>query len=325
MGFTGEGEITVIMKKVLVTGGSGFIGAAIVKRLLQLGHDVTILDDNSRGSIDRLKEVKDEFKFFEGSITDKEAVKSACKQIDSVVHLAYINGTRNFYERPGDVLDVGIRGILNLSDSMSDYEIPELILASSSEVYQQPSVIPTPENVSMVVPELENPRYSYGLGKIVQEFYSFHAMSFLEKLIIFRPHNIYGPNMGSLHVIPQLIEKCYQAKKTGEALMIEGDGLQTRSFCYIDDFVDAFDLIYTKGLHKNVYNIGTSDEINIGELAQKVARLTGYEGRIKTSIGPSGGALRRLPNIEKIVRLGFVPKTSLEDGLSMCIREKYEV
>jgi nucleoside-diphosphate-sugar epimerase len=215
--------------------------------------------------------------------------------------------------------------MLNLADAMFENKISELVLASSSEVYQQPDVIPTPEKVSMVVPELENPRYSYGLGKIVQEFYSFHAMKHLERLIIFRPHNIYGPNMGSLHVVPQLIEKCKQSMETAGTLLIEGDGLQTRSFCFINDFVDAFELIYMKGQHKNVYNIGTSDEINIKELAQKIAQLTGHRGSIETSTGPNGGTSRRLPDIKKITQLGFIPKISLEEGLSICLKENNEV
>jgi len=321
MGFFRQNKGDSRMRKILVTGGSGFIGSAIVKRLLGLEYEITILDDNSRGSLERLKDVKGKFKFVRGSIADKEAVRTACANVDSVIHLAYINGTKNFYERPGEVLDVGIRGILNLSDAMSEFKVPELILASSSEVYQQPSLIPTPENVPMIVPDLDNPRYSYGLGKIVQEFYGYHAMTYLKRFVIFRPHNIYGPNMGNLHVVPQLIEKCKIAKVAGGHLKIEGDGLQTRSFCYIDDFVDAFELILNQGEHKNVYNVGTSEEVSINELAELTSKLMNFRGDIQTSIGPSGGTSRRLPNIEKISRLGFVQKYSLKAGLELCIKE----
>ena len=309
------------MKRVLVTGGSGFIGSAIVNKLLALGCEVTILDDNSRGSLDRLKNINNEFKFIDGSILDKDALRLACTDVDSVVHLAYINGTKNFYERPGDVLDVGIRGILNLSDVMSEFDIPELILASSSEVYQQPSVIPTPESIPMIVPDLENPRYSYGLGKIVQEFYGYHAMKNLKRFVIFRPHNIYGPNMGNLHVVPQLIEKCKIAIDSGGDLEIEGDGTQTRSFCFIDDFVAAFEIIFELGKHRNVYNIGTLEEVSIIDLAKQISNLMGFRGGIKTSRGPTGGTSRRLPDISKIVNLGFDRKVSLESGLKICIKE----
>ena len=321
MGLSRESEGYVKMKRVLVTGGSGFIGSAIVNKLLTLGCEVTILDDNSRGSLERLKKIKNEFKFIDGSILDKDALRLACTDVDSVVHLAYINGTKNFYERPGDVLDVGIRGILNLSDVMSEFHIPELILASSSEVYQQPSVIPTPESIPMIVPDLENPRYSYGLGKIVQEFYGYHAMKELKRFVIFRPHNIYGPNMGNLHVVPQLIEKCKMAIDSGSSLEIEGDGTQTRSFCFIDDFVAAFEIIFELGKHRNVYNIGTLEEVSIIDLAKLISKLMGFRGEIKTSSGPIGGTSRRLPDISKIVNLGFDKKVSLESGLQVCIKE----
>jgi nucleoside-diphosphate-sugar epimerase len=319
LGIIRESEKNRQMKKVLVTGGSGFIGSAIVKRLLLLGCKVTVLDDNSRGSFTRLQDVMDQINFVVGSIEDIESVRLACEGNDLVVHLAYINGTKNFYDRPGDVLNVGIRGMLNLCDVMTELGIPDLMLASSSEVYQEASQIPTPEEVSMVVPDLTNPRYSYGLGKIVQEFYGFHAMKNLERFVIFRPHNIYGPNMGNLHVVPQLIEKCRLAISLGKPLEIEGDGSQTRSFCYIDDFVDVFELLFKGAKHRNVYNIGTSEEISIHDLSRLIARSLGFDGEIITSKGPIGGTIRRLPSIDKIQLLGFSQKVEIKDGIKLCI------
>jgi dTDP-glucose 4,6-dehydratase/UDP-glucose 4-epimerase len=308
-------------QQVLITGGSGFIGAAIVERMLLNDFQVRILDDNSRGSLDRLSKVMSSVEFIEGSIEDYEIVKESCRGIDSVIHLAYINGTRNFYERPGAVLDVALRGILNLADSMKAAGVTKLIVASSSEVYQEPTVYPTPEEVPMVVPDLFNPRYSYGLGKIVHEFYGMHAMPFLESFKIFRPHNIYGPNMGNLHVVPQLIQKVATARKNGSKLVIEGDGSQTRSFCYIDDFVDAFDLVYRFGGHKGVYNIGSPKEISILNLVQTISEIMGYHGQIETSEAPLGGTSRRLPDLTKITALGYSPSVSIEQGIKACLNQ----
>jgi len=307
-------------RRILVTGGSGFIGAAIVKRLILNDFEVRVLDDNSRGSLDRLSKVMSSVEFVEGSIEDYKVLRNSCREIDCVIHLAYINGTKNFYDRPGDVLDVAIRGMMNLADAMKDNLVKNLTIASSSEVYQEPRVFPTPEEVPMVVPDLHNPRYSYGLGKIVQEFYGMHAMSFLENFKIFRPHNIYGPNMGKLHVIPQIIEKIKIAMQSNSSVTIEGDGSHTRSFCYIDDFVDAFDLIHQLGVHKNVYNIGTPYEISIMDLVKVIATEIGYKGEIKTSESPAGGTSRRIPDITKINALGYTPSISIEKGIKLCIK-----
>jgi dTDP-glucose 4,6-dehydratase/UDP-glucose 4-epimerase len=306
-------------QNALITGGSGFIGAAIVERMLLNDFHVRILDDNSRGSLDRLSKVMSSVDFIEGSIEDCEVVKKSCVGMDSVIHLAYINGTRNFYERPDEVLDVAIRGLLNLADAMKASNVTKLIVASSSEVYQEPAIFPTPEEVPMVVPDLFNPRYSYGLGKIVHEFYGMHAMPFLESFKIFRPHNIYGPNMGNLHVVPQLIQKVASALKGDSTLVIEGDGSQTRSFCYIDDFVDAFDLIFKFGSHKNVYNIGSPEEISIIRLVQIISDIMGYDGKVETSNAPAGGTSRRLPDLTKITALGYSPSVSIEQGVKACL------
>lgn len=307
------------MKRILVTGGTGFIGSWIVRELVEQGNFVRVLDDNSRGRTDRLSEIQNDLDLQVGSIQNKDKVLKACDGVDQVIHLAYINGTRSFYERPGEVMDVAVRGFLTLVDAMRAQSVPMLVLASSSEVYQEPSHFPTTEEVNMVVPDLTNPRFSYGLGKIFQEYYSYHTMSFLDQLLIFRPHNIYGPDMGDLHVIPQLIAKCSLAKSEEMEFRIEGDGSQTRSFCYISDFIDGFNSVLKLGSHKTVYNIGNDSEVSILEVAQKISALMGYMGKIGTSDIPRGSTFRRLPDISRLRKLGYSPKIDLDQGLAKCI------
>ena len=242
-------------KKYLVTGGSGFIGSSLVKSLLKKGYFVRVLDNNSRGDLRRLKTVIDKIDFIQGDIRDLNEVKKACKGIDVVCHLAFINGTRFFYEVPELVLEVGVKGMMNVLDSCLVNDVGELILASSSEVYQSPKKVPTAEDVSLIVPDLQNPRFSYGGGKIISELLAInYGRKNFERVIIFRPHNVYGPDMGWEHVIPQFInkmEKLSRQAKDEVEFPIQGSGSETRSFIYIDDFTDAYGSItnLNLGLH----------------------------------------------------------------------------
>ena len=157
------------MSKVLITGGSGFIGAALVQALVHSGATVRVLDDNSRGSPRRLKDVENDIEFIAGDIRDSAAVETAAKGMDELHHLAFVNGTEFFYSQPELVLDVGVRGMVNVIDACRKQKVGTLILASSSEVYQTPPHIPTTEDVALVVPDVQNPRYSYGAGKLISE------------------------------------------------------------------------------------------------------------------------------------------------------------
>ena len=169
------------MSSILVTGGSGFIGAGLVKALVKAGHAVRVLDDNSRGAMRRLQEVAGGIEFIPGDIRDSAAVTRAVHGMDEVHHLAFVNGTQFFYSKPQLVLDVGIRGMLNVLDACLEHNVPELFLASSSEVYQTPPRIPTDENVPLSIPDPMNPRYSYAGGKIISEMlainYGTHSSS----------------------------------------------------------------------------------------------------------------------------------------------------
>ena len=148
------------------------------------------------------------FKFIRGDIRSKKNLSSAFRNIDAVIHLAYVNGTKFFYSKPELVLDVATKGLINVFDLCIKNKIKELYLASSSEVYQMPDKIPTDENVSLKIPDIKNPRFSYAGGKILTELYGInYGKKYFKKLIIFRPHNVYGPNMGNEHVIPEFINR----------------------------------------------------------------------------------------------------------------------
>ncbi|HLY97457.1 MAG TPA: SDR family NAD(P)-dependent oxidoreductase, partial [Candidatus Angelobacter sp.] len=153
-------------KKFLVTGGTGFIGSAITRRLVRQGHSVRVLDNHSRGANRRLADIMGSFEMQTGDVRDPAVVARAVEGMDAVHHLAFVNGTEYFYSMPETVLEVGVKGMMNVIDACRQYDVGTLILASSSEVYQSPSAIPTAEDAPLVVPDPMNARYSYGGGKI---------------------------------------------------------------------------------------------------------------------------------------------------------------
>ncbi len=140
------------MSSILVTGGSGFIGSALVKALVKDGNTVRVLDDDSRGAPRRLKEVEGDIEFVPGDIRDPAVVTRAVRGMDEVHHLAFVNGTEFFYSAPELVLDVGVKGMINVIDALRSENVGSLILASSSEVYQTPPHVPTDERHSWWCP-----------------------------------------------------------------------------------------------------------------------------------------------------------------------------
>jgi nucleoside-diphosphate-sugar epimerase len=305
-------------KNFLVTGGTGFIGAGICKMLVLLGHKVTILDDNSRGKISRILEIEKKIKFIKGDIRNKKKVFNSLKNIDAVIHLAYINGTKFFYKKPEIILDVAVKGLINVLDGCIKYKIKELYLASSSEVYQTPIKIPTDENEPLKIPNIYNPRYSYGGGKILTELMGInYGKKFFKKLVIIRPHNVYGPDMGNEHVIPEFINRFKKLK--GKVFKIQGNGFETRSFIYIDDFVRAFEVILQKGKHLQIYNIGTNEKVTIRTLVKKISKIFNKSIVIKKTKLLKGSTKKRLPDISKIRSLGFKQNIKLEKGLEFLI------
>jgi nucleoside-diphosphate-sugar epimerase len=312
------------MKTYLVTGGTGFIGSALVRRLSKEGNEVRVLDNDERGAAEKLKDVEN-VEFVKGDIRNAEDVANACKGVDSVIHLAYINGTQFFYTKPELVLEVGVKGIVNVLDGCSRENVKEIVLASSSEVYNMPDKIPTDETAQLVIPDVSNPRYSYAAGKIISEMMVLnYGRKNFDRAIIFRPHNVYGPEMGWEHVIPQFVMRmrkiCSETKDKNVKFQIQGTGDETRAFVFIEDFVDGLMAVLDKGEHLQIYHIGTEDEVTMKQLAKEVGKHFGREIEIVPGEGAKGAPSRRCPDITKLKKLGYLPKTSLSEGLKITIK-----
>ena len=312
-------------KKYLVTGGTGFIGSGVVKRLVKEGHKVISLDNNSRGATRKLGEFIDDVELLEADIRDPDAVFRAAQGVDSVLHLAFVNGTEYFYNNPELVLDVGVRGMINVIDACRHNEVPELVLASSSEVYQTPPIIPTDESAPLIIPNPLNPRYSYAGGKLISELMALnYGRAQFERVMVFRPHNVYGPDMGWEHVLPQLTLRMLDEIKIAEEGVIEfkiqGDGSHTRAFTHIDDFVDGVICVLNSGKHLNIYHIGNPEEISIAKVAAEIARFFGRKIQIISGLTAAGGTFRRCPNISKLRNLGFEPQIPFSEGLPSLIK-----
>lgn len=308
----------------LVTGGAGFLGSAIVRRLVADGEAVRVLDDASRGRWDRLETVRDRVEVLPGDVRDANVVSAAVAGVRSVLHFAAVNGTEFFYSKPDVVLDVGIGGTLNVVRACAAAKDVDLFLASSSEVYQTPSRVPTDEAVPLVVPDPLEPRYSYGGSKIASELIALNfGRRSIRRVVVVRPHNVYGPDMGTEHVIPQLARRVQSVLATSDErrvpLHIQGTGSETRAFIYVDDFVDAMMTLMTGAEHMGIYNVGTEDEVRIDQVATEIAHYFGREVELIPGPKASGGTPRRCPDTAKLRALGFTPRVPLREGIARTV------
>jgi len=313
------------VKKVLITGGAGFIGLHLANNLANDNYEVTILDNFARGSFDeefkKLVE-KPNVKFIQGDIIKTETFDKLDLDYDYVYHLAAINGTENFYNIPDKVLKVGIIGTINVLDWFVKQKKGKILFSSSSEAYSgtlnllgDKFPIPTHENVPLVVEDPSNVRWSYGASKMLSEvaIYSWAKAYSMKNFVIIRYHNIYGPRMGNEHVIPQFIERIV---KNENPFKIYG-GQETRTFCYIDDGVKATRMVMESSeTNGKTIHIGRSDnEIKILDLSKKLFEIVNVNPEIKIHESPKGSVMRRCPDTTKLQQLGFVPEVSLEEGL----------
>jgi nucleoside-diphosphate-sugar epimerase len=218
------------------------------------------------------------------------------------------------------VLEVGIKGAINTIEAALSQGVRRYVLASTSETYGEPTHVPTDESEMLKIADVTNPRFSYGGGKIASELLTLHlaARRGLE-VVIFRPHNFYGPDMGVEHVVPEITRRIVTLsgglRQKSIELPIQGDGFDTRSFCFVSDGARGASVVGNQGVSGGIYNVGTDRETTVADLVRLIGESVGIDVTIVPGERPSGSPPRRCPDITKLRALGFEPEVSLEEGI----------
>ncbi|HEY2955046.1 MAG TPA: NAD-dependent epimerase/dehydratase family protein [Candidatus Eisenbacteria bacterium] len=310
------------MKKALITGGAGFIGFHLARRLLADGVAVDVVDDFSRGARDEAIErlaATPRARVLSADLLDPAALGGLGRDYTHVIHMAAILGVANVLERPYAVLRDNVAMLNQVLDFSARLErLERLVFPSTSEVYAGTLEhfrlpIPTPEDTPLALPDLSRPRTSYMLSKIYGEALCHQARL---PYTIVRLHNVYGPRMGLKHVVPELLQRAHRAAPGGELEVFSAD--HTRTFCYVDDAVEMIlRLAEAAGGRDGTFNVGTSTgETTIRELAEIVIRVVGKPLVIRPGPTTPGSPARRCPDITRAVAVaGCEPSVALEDGV----------
>ena len=328
---SGKEALILIMAKILITGGAGFIGKDLAYKLSKENHDITLADNFLRGRKDEKLELLlklPNIKLIEADLTDKESWDKIGGGYDYVYHLVSINGFKQFLEIPQEVLRVGMTTTMNALEWFREKNrrpSAKILYTSSNEVYIGAIEafgtlpLPTPENVPVIIADTYNPRWSYAGQKLICELFFIHyAKAYNLRMVIVRPHYIYGPGAGYDAMIPKIIER---VKNRIEPFPIIG-GDDSRSYCYIDDategIISAMESTKTDG---GTYNIGSSEEVTIKNLIEKIFKIMDWTPK-KTEIkdSPDGKISRFLPDVSKIKRdTGWEAKIKFEEGLKKTV------
>jgi UDP-glucose 4-epimerase len=305
--------------KILVTGGAGFIGSHLCQKLLNLNHQVTILDDLSTGSQSNLNTFlgNTNLQFYSGSVLDNELLSRLVSDSDYVFHLAAAVGVFNIVQKPLASLLTNIRGTENVLESASLRGVP-VFLTSSSEVYGKNTSNSLGENDDRVLGSPLTLRWSYSEAKAIDE--SLAYAYYIEKNLairIVRFFNTVGPRQ--LGAYGMVVPRFVKAALSNSPITIYGDGNQTRCFAHVDDVVDAVIAVaFVDNTLGRVINVGNDFEISMNNLAKKIIEQTNSKSQIayvpyKEAYGEGFEDMeRRIPNIDLIKNLvGWQPKRDL--------------
>ncbi|MFC9749348.1 NAD-dependent epimerase/dehydratase family protein [Streptomyces niveus] len=315
--------------RCLITGGAGFIGSHLTEHLLGLGHEVVILDDISTGSADNLAAWADEprLRFVQGSVCDAEAVESCMAGVDRIFHLAAAVGVFTIMGKTLESLRTNLGGTETVLEAARRHDVP-ILVASTSEVYGKNTADGLTEDADRIVGSPLKNRWSYAEAKALDETMAYlYGVEYGVRTVIVRLFNTVGPRQSGRYgmVIPRFVQQAL----AGEPVTLFGDGQQIRCFCHVLDVIPSLvALLEDEGAHGTVYNLGSSEQVSMAELAAKVIAATGSSSTVvkipyEQAYGPGFEDMqRRIPNCDKARdRIGFRPTRTLDDIIESVIAQ----
>ena len=313
--------------RALITGGAGFIGSHLAEALLAKGHEVSVIDDLSTGSIDNISHLKARpgFHYVIDTVTNEPIVAELIDHNDVVFHLAAAVGVKLIVEEPVRTIETNVHGTeVVLKHANKKKKL--VFIASTSEVYGKSTDVPFRENADLVMGATTKHRWAYACSKAIDEFL---ALAYYKEkklpIVIVRLFNTVGPRQTGQYgmVLPTFVRQAL----AGHPITVFGDGTQSRSFTYVGDVVDALvTLAQTPAAVGEVFNIGASQEVTIRELAERVRARANSQSPIV--LIPYDQAYesgfedmpRRVPDTSKINRvIGFQPRVGLDDIIAEVI------
>jgi UDP-glucose 4-epimerase len=307
--------------RALLTGGAGFIGSHLAERLLELGHEVHVLDNLSTGSIDNIAHLKGRagFSYVIDTVTNEPLLAEMIDQCDVVYHLAAAVGVKLIVEQPVHTIETNVHGTeVVLKHANKKKKL--VVIASTSEVYGKSADVPFREGADLVLGATVKHRWAYACSKLIDEFL---ALAYWKEkklpIVIVRLFNTVGPRQTGQYgmVLPTFVRQAL----AGQPITVFGDGTQSRSFTYVADVVDALvKLAQEPRAVGEVFNVGNTEEVTIRDLAERVKRITGSSSPVQ--LVPYDEAYeagfedmpRRVPDISKVGNLvGYRPRLALEE------------
>jgi UDP-glucose 4-epimerase len=317
-------------KRYLVTGGAGFIGSHLCDLLVASGEEVHVLDDLSTGRAENVAQLEgnERFHLTIGTVADAEIVAELVERVDVVVHLAAAVGVRLVVESPVRAIETNVH-CTEVVLAQADRQRKPVLLASTSEVYGKSAALPFKEDGDLQMGATDKSRWAYACSKAIDEFL---AMAYWRErdlpVIVVRLFNTVGPRQTGSYgmVVPTLVDQAL----AGAPLSVFGDGRQRRCFCHVADVVRALHgLLQEPRAYGNVFNVGSTEEVEILELAHRIIATTGSPSEVcLTPYGEAYGEgfedmLRRIPDIAKVGALiGWAPERSLADIIGEVARDR---
>jgi UDP-glucose 4-epimerase len=301
--------------QILVTGGAGFVGSALVRRLVALGHSVRVVDDLSAGDPARLPE---NASFMRGDVNDLPRLWTMLQGVECVYHLAARVSVPESVRYPREYNAVNVGGTVSVLEAMRDVGVRRLVLVSSGAIYGNQARQPMHEGLP------PNPLSPYAVSKLAAEQYV-HTIGRLWEVetVSLRVFNAYGPGQQLPATHPPVIPYFIRQTLGNGSLIVHGDGSQTRDFVYIDDAVNALLAAATApDVNRRVINVGSGVETAVSEVVRLVGRVTGREPHALYVTGQSGGVSRMCADLVRARDLlGYQPNVFLEEGLHRMISE----